>query len=79
MAWFWLNIPLCTLIFAAVSGIPLWMVIKHPDTGPAAPAAASGSASQPRPVALAAAPGAAPAGHLPAGRDAAAPGAVAAA
>jgi hypothetical protein len=79
MAWFWLNIPLCTLLFAAVSGIPLWMVIKHPDTGPAAPAAASGSAPQPRPVALAAVPSAAPAGPMPAGRDATAPDSAAAA
>ena len=30
--WFWLNIPLCAVIFSAVVGIPLWMVIKHPDT-----------------------------------------------
>jgi hypothetical protein len=32
-SWFWLNIPLCAVIFSAVAGIPLWMVIKHPDTG----------------------------------------------
>ncbi len=31
--WFWLNIPLCAAIFAAMVGIPLWMVIKRPDTG----------------------------------------------
>jgi hypothetical protein len=29
----WLNIPLMVLIFAAMCGIPLWMVIKRPDTG----------------------------------------------
>jgi len=29
----WLNAPLIALIFLAISGIPLWMVIKHPDTG----------------------------------------------
>jgi hypothetical protein len=34
MAWFWLNIPLCALIFGAVCGIPVWLVIKHPDTAP---------------------------------------------
>jgi hypothetical protein len=28
-----LNVPLMILIFAAVCGIPLWMVIKRPDTG----------------------------------------------
>jgi hypothetical protein len=32
-SWFWLNIPLCAMIFSAVVGIPLWMVFKHPDTG----------------------------------------------
>ncbi len=39
MNWFWLDMPLAALIFAAVTGIPLWMVIKHPDTGPDAAAA----------------------------------------
>ena len=39
MNWFWLNMPLAALIFAAVAGIPLWMVITHPDTGPDAAAA----------------------------------------
>jgi hypothetical protein len=32
-SWFWLNIPLCAVMFSAVVGIPLRMVIKHPDTG----------------------------------------------
>ncbi len=36
MNWVWLNIPLGTAIFAAVAGIPLWLVIKRPDTGPVA-------------------------------------------
>ncbi len=31
--WFWLNIPLCAVIFSAIVGIPLWMVIKRPGTG----------------------------------------------
>jgi hypothetical protein len=31
--WFWLNIPICAAIFSAMVGIPLWMVIKRPDTG----------------------------------------------
>ena len=39
MNWFWLNMPLAALIVAAVAGIPLWMVIKHPDTEPDAAAA----------------------------------------
>jgi hypothetical protein len=29
--WFWLNIPLAAVIFLAVTGIPLWMVFRHPD------------------------------------------------
>ncbi|HTS96374.1 MAG TPA: hypothetical protein VMI33_07110 [Streptosporangiaceae bacterium] len=29
----WLNAPLMALIFLATSGIPLWMVIRRPDTG----------------------------------------------
>jgi hypothetical protein len=35
MAWIWLNIGVCAPIFLAVAGIPLWMVIRHPDTSPA--------------------------------------------
>jgi hypothetical protein len=32
--WFWLNIPIGAVLFVAMVGIPLWLVIKHPDTGP---------------------------------------------
>lgn len=38
MTWFWLNIPLAALFFLAWTLIPLWMVVKHPDTGPGIPA-----------------------------------------
>jgi hypothetical protein len=31
--WFWLNIPICAVIFSAMVGIPMWMVIERPDTG----------------------------------------------
>ena len=34
MNWILLNIPLCAVFFLAVAGIPLWMVVRHPDTGP---------------------------------------------
>ena len=34
MIWFVLNIPLAVAFFAALVGIPLWLVIKHPDTPP---------------------------------------------
>jgi hypothetical protein len=30
MSWFWLNVPLAVLFFAAWTGIPLWMVLRHP-------------------------------------------------
>jgi hypothetical protein len=53
MAWFWLNIPLMVLVFSAVCGIPLWLVIKHPDTVPM-PTGGSGTVPHAHPVALAA-------------------------
>lgn len=28
------NIPLMVLFFALWAGIPLWLVARHPDTGP---------------------------------------------
>jgi hypothetical protein len=34
MTWLLLNIPLAILFFALWVGIPLWMVLKHQDTGP---------------------------------------------
>jgi hypothetical protein len=34
MTWFWLNIPPAVLFFLAWTLIPLWMVVRHPDTGP---------------------------------------------
>jgi hypothetical protein len=53
MAWFWLNIPLCALIFGAVCGIPVWLVIKHPDAAPL-PADGSDTIAQARAFTLAA-------------------------
>ncbi|HXW43221.1 MAG TPA: hypothetical protein VEL03_00430 [Streptosporangiaceae bacterium] len=38
MNWLWLNIPLDAIFFLAVTGIPLWLVLRHPDVGPAAAA-----------------------------------------
>jgi hypothetical protein len=35
MSWFWLNVPLMALFFLATAGIPLWLVLRHPETGPA--------------------------------------------
>ena len=34
MSWPWLNIPLMAVFFAAWTGIPIWLSIRHPDTGP---------------------------------------------
>jgi len=34
MNWLWMNIPLAAVFFTAWAGIPLWMVVKHPDWGP---------------------------------------------
>lgn len=42
MDWFWLNTLLAAAFFGAWTGIPLWLVVRHPDTGP-----------QPRAVSLA--------------------------
>ena len=39
MNWFWMNIPLMAVFFAAWVGIPMWLVLRHPDTGPAKPVA----------------------------------------
>ena len=40
MTWLLLNIPLAVLFFALWAGIPLWLVLKHPDTNPTPAAAA---------------------------------------
>ncbi|MGO9163538.1 MAG: hypothetical protein ACLP7J_23100 [Streptosporangiaceae bacterium] len=31
MSWFWMNISLGAVFFLAMTLIPLWMVIRHPD------------------------------------------------
>jgi hypothetical protein len=36
MTWLLYNIPLMVLFFALWAGIPLWLVTRHPDTGPQA-------------------------------------------
>jgi hypothetical protein len=49
--WFWLNVPACTLIFLATAGIPLWLVLTHPDQRPyriAARVQANAASSRPR-------------------------------
>jgi hypothetical protein len=39
MTWLLLNVPLAVLFFALWVGVPMWLVLKHPDTGPALAAA----------------------------------------
>jgi hypothetical protein len=46
MGWFWLNIPLGIVIALAVSGIPLWLVLKHPDERPRISVAAGDTPAQ---------------------------------
>ncbi len=31
MSWFWMNMPLALAFFAAWCGIPLYMVLRHPN------------------------------------------------
>jgi hypothetical protein len=76
VSWFWLNLPFAVIAFVAVCGLPLLLVIKHPDQAPTAIGETGTVAQTPRvrPAGLAAAstavwPGCAPAAS--AERDAA--------
>ena len=31
MNWFWMNIPAALVFVGLWSGIPMWLVLKHPD------------------------------------------------
>jgi hypothetical protein len=48
MSWAWLNIPMGVLIVLAIAGIPMWLVIKHPDARPALTGAARPEPAGPR-------------------------------
>ena len=50
MAWLWLNIPLAAVFFGAWSGIPLWMVLRHPSWGPEPADGHGGRPAHPEPV-----------------------------
>jgi hypothetical protein len=63
--WLWINIPLMAVFFLAMTGIPLWLVFRHPDRGPieavansqahvGAPAVARSQQSQAHPAVVAA-------------------------
>jgi hypothetical protein len=41
-AWMWLNVVLGALFVLAIVGVPLWMVIARPDTGPQRASASPG-------------------------------------
>lgn len=44
MTWLWVNVPMMVLFVALWVGIPMWLVLKHPDRKPtlaAAPAVAN--------------------------------------
>ena len=31
MSWIWLNFPLAVVMVAFTVGLPLWLIVKHPD------------------------------------------------
>ena len=33
MGWIWLNMPLALVFVAFTVGLPLWVIIKHPEGG----------------------------------------------
>jgi hypothetical protein len=47
MTWLLDNIPLVVVFFALWVGVPVWLVLRHPDTGPQ-PAQPSALAYLPR-------------------------------
>lgn len=47
MMWFWLNMPLAAVFFLAITGVPLWLVIRHPDAAPAAETAGRDATRRP--------------------------------
>jgi hypothetical protein len=49
MDWFWLNIPLAVVFVAVYVGVPLWLVVRHPDEEPRRSAARA--PTLPRPAA----------------------------
>ena len=33
MNWFWMNIPAALVFLGLWTGIPMWLILKHPDRG----------------------------------------------
>lgn len=38
MAWLWISAPIAAVFFLGYTVIPLWLVFRRPDVGPADPA-----------------------------------------
>ena len=47
MNWFWMNIPAALVFVGLWSGIPMWLVLKRPDRGPAVTGGAGHSPDPP--------------------------------
>jgi hypothetical protein len=47
MNWFWMNIPAALVFVGLWAGIPMWLVLKRPDRGPASLAAQSPARTRP--------------------------------
>ncbi len=50
MNWLWLNIPMGVLAFLAIAGIPMWLVLRHPDERPGQAATARPATVPARPA-----------------------------
>jgi hypothetical protein len=35
MTWLWISAPIAAIFFLGYTIIPIWLVFRHPDTGPA--------------------------------------------
>ncbi len=52
MAWLWISVPIAAVFFLGYTVIPLWLVFRRPDVGPADLArSAAGPADPARPAA----------------------------
>ncbi|HXZ66288.1 MAG TPA: hypothetical protein VEH05_16230 [Streptosporangiaceae bacterium] len=52
MAWLWISAPIAAVFFLGYTVIPLWLVFRRPDVGPAeSDRPAAGPADAARPVA----------------------------
>jgi hypothetical protein len=47
MNWFWMNMPAALVFVGLWAGIPLWLVLRRPDRGPASLAVHSPARTRP--------------------------------